>query len=399
MPLDTASLRRHWQLDPAIAFLNHGSFGACPTWVLEEQRRLRDQMEREPVRFFVREYEPLLARARERLGAFVGSDPDLLAFVPNATWAVNAILRNLELAPGDELLTTDHEYRACANALEYAAARAGARTVVATVPFPISGPGDVVDAVLERVTPRTRLALLDHVTSQTGLVWPIETLVRGLDDRGVDTLVDGAHAPGMLQVDLAALGAAYYTFNCHKWICSPKGAAALYVRADRRSGVRPLAISHGASWPTTERSRFRVEFDWTGTGDPTAYLSVPAALDFMGGLLPGGWPELQRRNRETALAARRTLADVLGVSLPCPDSMIGSLAALPLPDGSGELPSSPLYTDPLQDRLLHAWRIEVPVVPWPEIPKRLLRISAAVYNEPAEYARLAEALRAELGRE
>jgi len=384
---------RFWGLDPAIVFLNHGSFGACPRPVLEAQQRLREQIEREPVRFFVRDLEEKLDAARRELAALVGADPGDLVFVPNATYAVNSVLRSLELNPGDELLTTDHEYNACKNALEFAARRRGAQVIVARVPFPLRSPDQVTSAVLDSVTPRTRLALIDHVTSQTGLVFPVADLVSGLAGRGVDTLVDGAHAPGMLPLDLGELGAAYYTGNCHKWLCAPKGAAFLVVRSDRQPGIRPLAISHGANSPRDDRSRYLLEFGYTGTDDPTAFLCVPEAIRFLGSLFEGGIEELQNRNRTTALAARDILCDALGCEPPCPDSMIGSLAAVLLPDGSPAPPASPLYCDPLQDRLLDRYRIEVPVIPWPHPPKRVLRVSAQAYNHVDQYHQLANALK------
>ncbi|HUP47791.1 MAG TPA: aminotransferase class V-fold PLP-dependent enzyme [Thermoanaerobaculia bacterium] len=388
-------MKQHWRLDPAITFLNHGSFGATPREVLARQDELRLQMEREPVRFFTRELEPLLDAARGELAAFLGADPEGLAFVPNATAGVNAVLRSLDLDKYDELLVTDHEYNACRNALEFVAAAAGAKVIVVEIPFPIAGPDAVVERVMERVTSRTRLFLIDHVTSQTAVVMPVERLVAEMQGRGIDTLVDGAHAPGMLPLDLRALRAAYYTGNLHKWVCAPKGSAFLYVRANRRPSVRPVAISHGANSTRTDRSRYLIEFDWTGTFDPTAVLAVPEAIRFVGSLLGGGWPEVMRRNRELALRGRDILADALAVTPPVPDSMLGSMAALPLPDGTATTAPA-LYGDPAQDALLEEHGIEVPIVPWPAPPKRLLRISAQLYNEEADYLRLAGAL-GELG--
>jgi len=382
-----------WPLDPGVVFLNHGSFGSCPLPVLEAQRRLRERLERQPVQFFARDLEPLLDAARADLAAFVNVEPQDLAWVNNASTGVNAVLRSMELRGGDELLATDHEYNACRNALDYVAARAGARVVVAEIPFPLASPDAVIEAVTRQVTSRTRLALLDHVTSQTGMVLPIEQLVSELAERGVDVLVDGAHAPGMLDLDVGAIGAAYYTGNCHKWICAPKGAAFLWVRRDRQQGVRPSVISHGANSPRRDRSRFLIEFDWVGTDDPTAVLCVPEALRVMATLLSGGWPELRNRNRELALRGRRLLAETLGIPVPCPDGMIGSLASLPLPDGSSSPSNSPLYADPLQDALLERHAIEVPVIPWPAPPRRLIRISAQLYNHSEQYETLARVLR------
>jgi len=385
-------LARLWTLDAAVTFLNHGSFGACPRPVLEAQQRLRERLERQPVQFLVRDLEGLLDDARRALAAFLGADPAGLVFVPNATTGVNAVLRSLALAPGDQVLVTDHAYNACRNALDFAAAAARAEVVVVPVPFPLASADAVVEAVLARATPRTRLALLDHVTSPTGLVLPIERLVRELAARGVDTLVDGAHAPGMLPLDLGALGAAYYAGNCHKWLCAPKGAGFLHVQRDRRDGVRPVVISHGANSPRTDRSRLLLEFDWTGSHDPTAYLCVPEALRFLGGLLPGGWPALMARNRALALEARHILCSALGAEAPAPEDMVGALAAVPLPDGSAAPGRSPLYVDPLQDVLLERYGIEVPIVPWPAPPKRLVRVSCQAYNAREDYERLAAAL-------
>jgi isopenicillin-N epimerase len=381
-----------------VTFLNHGSFGACPAEVLRHQAELRAEMEAEPVRFLSRELDDRLDVARAALAAFLGADADDLAFVTNATSGVNAVLRSLAFAPGDELLTTDHCYNACRNALEFVAARAGAQVVVATVPFPLGSPSEVVDAVMAKVSPRTRLALLDHVTSPTGLVLPIERMIAALADRGIDVVVDGAHAPGMLPLDLRALGATYYTGNCHKWLCAPKGSAFLWARRDAHAAVRPLTISHGANAVRSDRSRFHLEFDWTGTGDPTAWLTVPKAIQYLGSLLPGGWPELMARNRALALEARDLLCGAAGTPLPCPEEMIGSLASVVLPDG----PTSEVVwrrPDQIQARLFDEWGIEVPVMSWPSAPRRLIRISAQIYNSRDDYARLAAALEKSLADE
>lgn len=385
-------LLAHWSLDPAVVFLNHGSFGACPRVVMEEQTRLRAQMERQPVQFFSRELGPLLDDARRELASFVGGDPELLAFVPNATTAVNAVLRSLDLAPGDELLTLSHAYNACRNALTYVADRTGARVVVVDVPFPLQDEEQVMTAVLDAVTSRTRLALLDHITSPTGLVLPLERLVRALRARGVESLVDGAHAPGHVALDLKALDAAWYTGNCHKWLFAPKGAAFLHVRRDLRDDVRPTVISHGANAPTHERSRYHLEFDWAGTTDFTPYLSIPAGLRFGAALVPGGWEGLRQRNRALALAARSLLCERLDVQPPCPDDMIGALASVPLPDGEGEKPGGTFPVDPLQRALLARFAVEVPIVAFPRWPKRLVRVSAQAYNSVEDYRTLADGL-------
>jgi isopenicillin-N epimerase len=407
-----SELARHWALDPEVTFLNHGSFGACPRDVLEAQRRWRDRMEAQPIQFLARDLPALLADARSSLATFVGADPDDLAFVTNATGAVNAVVRSLRFEPGDELLTTDHEYNATINVLRHVADRDRARVVVVRIPFPTPAPDTVRDAILAAVTERTRFALVSHVTSPTALVFPVERIVADLAERGIETLVDGAHAPGMLALDLERLGAAWYTGNLHKWVCSPKGAAFLHARGDRQAGIRPNTISHGANAVVDAlagrrgRTRFRAEFDWQGTLDPTPWLAAADSLRFVGGLVEGGWPAVMARNHKLAVDGQAILADALGAdraTLP-PSTMLGSMAAVPLasvgPLAMAGAGSSPLDTDPLQQVLIDRFRIEVPIGPWPvpaadppEPTRRLIRISSALHNGPDDVERLADALR------
>ena len=372
-------MRQHWSLDPGVTLLNHGSFGACPKPVLEEQARLRARLEANPMRFFARDLEGLLAQALEALGTFVGAAPGNLAFVPNATAGINAVLRSIEFAPGDEILATDHLYPACRATLDYVAQRTGARVVVVAIPFPVA---DISRPILEAAGPRTRLAVLDHVTSPTALIFPVAELVKALAARGIDTLVDGAHAPGMLPLALDALGAAYYTGNCHKWLCAPKGAGFLHVRPDRQDRIVPVSVSHGGWKGAARKGLFRQRFDWTGTADPTPALCVPAALDFMASLLPQGWPGVMRANHELALQGRNLLCRTLGVAAPAPEEMLGAMASLPLPAAAADL-----------DALWREEGIEVAVFDWPKPPARLLRISAQLYNSPRDLEKLDACLR------
>jgi isopenicillin-N epimerase len=386
--LQASYSKRFWLLDRDVVFLNHGSFGACPRYILDVQAKVRSQLENEPLRFFNREWEPLIDASREKLAAFVGADVEDLVFVPNATTGVNAVLRSLSFQPGDELLTTNHEYNACRNALDFIASRTGAKVVVADIPFPVESPQQVIAAIISKVSSKTKLVLLDHITSQTGLIFPIREIIQQLQAQGIDTLIDGAHAPGMLPLNLREIDATYYTGNCHKWLCAPKGAAFLYVQRQKQQEIRPLTISHGANSPLTHKSRFQLEFDWTGTNDPTGYICVGEVINFMGLLLPGGWDELMQRNHDLVLEGRQLICDALKVKAPCPDEMIGAMAVIPMP----EVLES--YTHAfLHDKLFDQHRIQVQVVPWTGMYRLLLRISAQFYNSLEDYEYLAKVLK------
>jgi isopenicillin-N epimerase len=354
----------NWLLDPDVVHLNHGSFGACPEEILEEQSRWRARLERNPMRFFVRELEQLLDEARARLSAFVGAKAEHLAFVPNATFGANAIARSLPR--GSEVLVTSCSYNACVNAFR----ENGAQLVIAQIPLPLKSEDEVVDAILAAITPSTKLALIDHVTSPTGMIWPTAKIIAALRARNVEILVDGAHAPGMLELDLESLAADYYIGNCHKWMCAPKGVGFLW---DRRAQTRPPIFSHGANAERRDRSKFHLEFDWTGTTDPSACLCLPAVIDLF------DWPSVRAHNHALALEARKILSEALQVPALCPESMIGSMAAIPLPPGD----------QTLQLRLAERG-IEVPIILIGG--SRLVRISAQLYNRAEQYRLLAAAL-------
>jgi isopenicillin-N epimerase len=345
-------------------------------------------MEREPFRFLAYEREPLLENARDVLASFLGADREGLVFVNNATTGVNTVLRSLDLSSSDEILLTDHTYSACLNAAKHIASRTGAKIVTAHVPFPLESPEIVYQAVVQAVTPRTRLALIDHVTSPTGLVFPIDRIARALEERGVSVLVDGAHGPGMVDVDIESIGASWYAGNCHKWLCAPKGAAFLWVREDKRAATRPLVISLGR---TPGKSVLHAEFDWVGTQDPTAVLCIPKAIEWLGAQVEGGWPALRNRNRELLIRARRLLLERWSIAPPCPESMLGMLASIRLSDTKDERPGLHGF-DSLHSILVEKHRIQVPVTCWPAHPKRLIRISAHLYNHIAEYEALAAAV-------
>ena len=371
----------HWWLDPSITFLNHGCFGAAPRAVLEAQTRWREQLEARPVELLERRRDELLGRARETVGRFLGADPADLGFVTNATGGVNAVIRSLRFGDGDELLTTTHVYSAVRQTMRYLAGRAGARHVEMELPLPIRSPDDVVDAVAGALSERTRLLVIDHVTSPTAVLLPVGRIIELCAQRGVDVLVDGAHAPGMVDLDLGRLGPAYYTGNLHKWVCAPKGAALLWVRRDRHGGIHPNTISH-----FLDEGLVR-EFGWQGTRDITAWLGAAESIEFMERTF--GWARLRRHNHELAVWAQALLAQAWQVEpgTPADGSMLGSMATVPLPPEAARRFES---AETLQARLYEQYRIEVPVIVWGD--RWWVRASCQVYNTPAQYERLAKAV-------
>ena len=394
--------RQHWHLEPGLAFLNHGSFGACPRAVLERQREFVALMEQDPVRFFNRHRQPLLDSSRKALGATIGADPSDLVFDTNATHAANAVLRWLDLRPGDEILVTNHGYNAITNAARYAAAQAEAQVTVIQIPVPVVSADEITAAIVQAIKPHTRLAILDHITSPTAIVMPLEQLLPLLHERNVVSLVDGAHAPGAIPLDLATLGADFYFGNCHKWLCSPRGAAFLYTQPQLRSRdvapieLQPAAVSHGYNTQGPQQNRFHDAFDFPGTTDPTAWLCVGPAIEFLTGLADGDFTKHMQRNRQLAMAAAQILTQRCGLSMICPPELLGPMVSLVLPDDPRptdlDYTSSPNPTLMLQTILLEKYAVEVPVFHFPQTPQRMLRISAQAYNAIGDYERLADAL-------
>ncbi len=392
----TNPYRAHWTLHPEVTPLNHGSFGGAPRVALETQRGLQDELEREPLRFLApeRELEPKLDAVRKKLSGFLKCRFEDLAFVRNTTDGVNAVLRSFPFEAGDELLVTSHGYGACTNAAHFVTERSGAKVVVADIPFPCDGPDTALAAITAEFTDRTKLLLVDLITSPTALILPVKRIVQAAQARGIRVLVDAAHGPGMVPLELEAVGADYTSGNLHKWLCAPKAAGFLHVKEEHQHEVRPTVISHAARTARPGRSRFLAEFDWTGTYDPTPLLVVPTVMDFLQTLLPsGGMEAVYAANKALALEGRGILAERLGVEVPAPPEMIGSIATLPLPDGP---PPELGQTDPLGQALFKKHRIEVPIVHWPKAGRRWFRISAMLYNERADYERLADALAEEL---
>jgi len=344
------------------------------------------------MKFILRRYFSELPPVIKKLENFLGAQNNSIVLVPNATTGVNTILSNLTFSPGDELITTGQEYFSSSNALKVHAEKYGAKVVEIPLPVPVVGKQEIIDAVMGGVTKRTKLLLIDHITSPTGIILPVEEIVKLLAERGIDTIVDGAHGPGFIPLDLSRIGAAYYTGNCHKWLCSPKSCAVLYVRPDRQEKFRPAIISHIDGDFDTDMSPFQQEFFWNGTIDPTPRLSIPFTLDYMNSLHPGGWGGIMSENREKVIRARDHICRKLSVPRLFPDEMTGCMASIQLDWRDFPYPQKPDWSDPLQIWLREEKGIEVPVI-FTRTPKgRFLRFSAQLYNGNAEYEYLANVL-------
>ena len=371
-----------WALANEVVHLNHGSYGGCPRAVIEAAEEVRARLEAAPMRFYVLEWQGELDRARDEVAAFVGAPAERLVFVPNATTGVAHALAAARIEPGDELLTTSHAYRACKNQLVRLADARGARIVTVPVELPFD-PDQLVEAIERAITPKTRLALIDHVTSPTALVLPLDRIVAALAARGVQIAVDGAHAPGQIPLELdplLAAGVTWYAGNHHKWLCAPKASGFLVTTTP----LVPLVTSHGASPEYGPANRLHAELDWSGTYDPAPQLAVPAAIATVA-VLGGGWPAVIAHNHALAVEMAGRLRDALGADALARDADLGAMAALPIAVPAGHTPKS------LEARLLaDGW--EVAIVDFPGGP--LARVSAHVYNRAGEADALAAKLHA-----
>ncbi|HEY5059390.1 MAG TPA: aminotransferase class V-fold PLP-dependent enzyme [Gaiellaceae bacterium] len=369
-----AELREEFLLDPDVTFLNHGSFGACPRPVFERYQLWQRELEREPVDFIARRLPDLLAHARAAVAELVGARADDLTFVENATTGVTMAMRSLDLRPGDEVLATNLEYGACDLGWEWLCARTGAHYVRAEVPLPLAHADDVVDALFAQRSERTRAVFVSHITSETALRLPVEAIVARARAAGLVSIVDGAHAPAQVPLDLEALGADFYSGNCHKWLCAPKGAGFLHVRAEHQGRVDGAVVSWGYREPATFLSRTEMQ----GTRDPAAYLAVPDAIAFQ---RDRDWDDVRARCCALALETCGRLCALLGTEPIAAPELLAQMASVRLPAGCDGAA--------LQQRLWDEHRIEIPVMR-PE--QDLLRISVACYTGREDVERLLDAL-------
>lgn len=368
-------LRRRFLLESGTAFLNHGSFGAAPRKVLAAAERWRRRMEAHPDRFLRSVLPGALRGAAGQLARFLQVKEEDLAFVENATSGVNAVLRSLEFRPGDEILATSHSYNAVRQAIRFVCARSGARLVEARIVLPVRNESDLVSPIESRISRRTRLLVLDHISSPTGLVFPVKRLARLARERGARVLVDGAHAPGQLELDIAALGVDWYAGNCHKWLFAPKGCGFLWAPAGAQQGLHPPVISHGYG------KGFTAEFDWTGTRDFSNWLAVTAALDFYLELRPS---RIRAYIHRIVTEAANRIAAAWDTPLDGPAALHGSMTAIRLPGHLQRSDPTELMRDFFTRHRLVVAVMAVGGALW-------ARISAQVYNRPQDYERLLSA--------
>ena len=389
-----------WSIDPTLTFLNHGSYGSVPRAVQRAQDEARARMERDPVRFFKFDLEHLMDGVRSSLATFFNCRAADLAPVPNATIGLATILVNVTLNAGDEVLITDHEYGSLTNELERICARTGAKVVKVAIPFPISDQAEVADRFLAALSLKTKIGFISHITSATSLVFPVATVVDEFNRRGIDIVVDGAHTPGQIPVDLSGLKPTYWVGSGHKWLSAPKGTGFLYIRPDKQTGFRPLALSSRANKIRPDRPLYLRDFDYMGTDDYSGILAVPTAISTLSSLLEGGWPALMRHNHELAIRGRNVVCGILGTEPPAPDTMVGSMVTIPIPEPDASLANRPTcYDDALQDELRNNHGVVAPVWRWGDANVRVVRMSAQLYNTVEHYERLGHALATELGRE
>src|SRR3984893_6138407 len=382
------AMREHWVLDPEYTYLNHGTVGAPPRRVLERQQTLRDELERQPARFMLRELaglqlapwraESRIREAARSVAGFLGARSEDLVFVSNATTGLNAVIRSIPLAAGDEVVMTDLAYGAITLAAGFATSERGATLRIVEIPYPVRGPDDIVESIVSALTPRTRLAVVDHITAMTALVLPVTAIVAACHARGVPVLVDGAHAPGSLQLDISSIGADWYVANLHKWAHAPRACGVLWAAPDRQRDLHHPVVSWGFG------QGFREEFEWNGTSDPTSYLAAPEGIAL---LREWGYQAVLDYMHSLAWEAAHVLTDCWRTTLETPRPMVGAMVTVPLPEAAGGTDADAarlrlaLLVDDRIEVQLHAWRGRL----W-------VRVSAQVYNDRTDIARLAEAV-------
>ncbi len=377
---------------PGTVMLNGASYGCVPEVVRDAQRELHRRIELDPVRFYKFDLERYSDDARQALATLVNCDASDLALVPNGTFAMSSVILNLPLEHGDEIVVTSHEYQATINELARVVARAGARVVVARIPFPHITPDAAVEAIEQAITPRTRLVICSHIASATSVRFPVERIVPLVKSKGIDILLDGAHTPGQIPIDLHALRPTYYAASCHKWLAASKGTGFLYVDPERQKLIKPAVLSCRTHLSRPERKAFLCDFDYVGTEDPTGNLVLPVAIAHLSAQHPDGLPGLQQRNHDIVTAGARLVAAAAGIDQPVPEPMIPGMVSLCLPVPETGVPKGRMFDDALWDALVLDHHIQAPCWSLPGVHPRLMRVSCQWHNSMADFEKLAAVL-------
>ena len=373
------NLKNQFFLDPEIIFLNHGSFGACARPIYENLLEWQSKLEEEPVKFFENTIINELKKSRMALGNYINCPSEDLVYFPNPTTAVNAVARSLKLSPGDEVLSTNHIYGALDRSWKYICDNKKANFIKAQVPFPIESKQEFLESIFKHITNKTKVIFLSHITSMTAIIFPIEEVIKFAKEKNILTIIDGAHVPGHIPLDIMKLDADIYTGACHKWMCTPKGISFLYVKKELQKNIHPLVISWGWESDNPGQSKFLDWHEWQGTRDMSAYLTIPAAIEFLNKY---NWLEVGKRCHDQVIRTRNDFIDMLNISLPCPDNWLGQMASIPLPIGEADL---------FKNSLLEKYKIQVPVFKWEE--NIYLRYSIQAYNTNDDLNKLLSAVK------
>jgi isopenicillin-N epimerase len=372
-------LRNQFLLDPSVTFLNHGSFGATPRPVFKTYQRWQRELERQPVEFLGRRFTDLMKVARNCLAEYLGTDTDQLVYTTNVSESLNIVARSLDLGSGDEVLGTDHEYGALDRTWRFLAKERGFIYINQPIPVPVTTSDAFLESLWKGVTPRTRVIFLSHITSPTGLVFPVEAVITRARKAGILTIVDGAHAPGQIPLHLDDLKPDFYGGNLHKWLCAPKGAGFLYARPEVQNLLKPLVVSWGYEAETPGSSKFVDLFEWTGTRDIASFLSVPAAIEFQ---QEHDWWNVSKVCHQLVSETQKRICALFGLSPLSNDSWFMQFCSAPIPKNAD--------LAVLKTRLYDEYRIEIPLILWNEL--KLIRISMQGYNTQRDVNKLIGAL-------
>ena len=374
-------LKKQFMLDPSITYLNHGSYGACPEPIFKNLIMWQKQLEFEPVKHLAYDLYPLLEKSREALGKYVGCHKDDLIFSPNPSTALNTVIRSLNLKKGDEILTTNHEYGALNRTWEFICGKTGAKYVQSKIKLPLNSKKDFINQFIQGLTRKTKVIFISHITSSTGLIFPVDEICKIAREKDIFCIIDGAHAPGHIKLNISEIDPDVYVGACHKWMCSPKGVSFLYVKKNIQNTIEPLVVSWGYEADEPGHSKFLDYHQWQGTKDMSAYLTIPFTIEF---LKKNNWVDISKKCREINLWARKEINTILNNTPICKENFLGQMSSIYLK-----------FNNPIESQInfYKKYKIQIPFIVWNKIS--LIRVSIQVYNEKKDIIKLIEGLKKE----